>query len=387
MHNRFTSPARRWRSLTPLALPESAARRRIGPARARVEGKSALERATEEARARLAVATAVRQSGVVASVRDVQVQREPFQRHGSRAEQFAPGTRFAKERLWHAQIVLATPVAGPLVLGDGRFLGLGLMEPLAESDGVFAFHIGAAIPEHATDPLVRAMRRAVLARTQAQHGEARLPTYFTGHAEDGTAARSADTNHIAVHWDAPRQRLLVLAPHRLDRRTANAAEIRELGCLDAGLAEMSELIAGRAGRHELTPLAVALDDPCFVTAHLGVDLRLLGDALREASLGGGCDRHRLPGRVRSPHPATADRDGAVVARDSVPWTHRSSSTRVRHRRPRTARTRPHAPPWRRPVRSRTLRQPRSGQPSPGQPCRGQPRPTRRRWTARTATSC
>jgi CRISPR-associated protein Csb2 len=268
MHNRFTSPARRWRSLTPLALPESAARRRIGPARARVEGKSALERATEEARARLAVATAVRQSGVVASVRDVQVQREPFQRHGSRAEQFAPGTRFAKERLWHAQIVLATPVAGPLVLGDGRFLGLGLMEPLAESDGVFAFHIGAAIPEHATDPLVRAMRRAVLARTQAQHGEARLPTYFTGHAEDGTAARSADTNHIAVHWDAPRQRLLVMAPHRLDRRTANAAETRELGCLDAGLAEMRELIAGRAGRHELTPMAVALDDdPCFVVAH------------------------------------------------------------------------------------------------------------------------
>jgi CRISPR-associated protein Csb2 len=62
-------------------------------------------------------------------VLDVVVQREPFQSHGARAEVFAPATRFAKERLWHVAIKFAEPVQGPLVLGDGRFLGLGVLAP------------------------------------------------------------------------------------------------------------------------------------------------------------------------------------------------------------------------------------------------------------------
>ena len=53
--------------------------------------------------------------------------REPLDRQGSRAEQFAWGTRFAKEALWHASITFAERVKGPLLLGDGRFVGLGLM--------------------------------------------------------------------------------------------------------------------------------------------------------------------------------------------------------------------------------------------------------------------
>jgi CRISPR-associated protein Csb2 len=72
---------------------------------------------------------ALRHAGYNLDVLDIVVQREPFQSHGARAEAFAPGTRFTKERLWHVSLKFANPVQGPLVLGDGRFLGLGVFAP------------------------------------------------------------------------------------------------------------------------------------------------------------------------------------------------------------------------------------------------------------------
>lgn len=121
--------AAHWQTLTPAALPESAKRRRIEPTRRVAEAKGASERAREQQQARLAVLTALRHAGSNLDVVDVVVQREPFQSHGARAEAFAPNTRFSKERLWHVAITFVEPVQGPLVLGDGRFLGLGVFAP------------------------------------------------------------------------------------------------------------------------------------------------------------------------------------------------------------------------------------------------------------------
>src|SRR5262249_37316688 len=49
--------------------------------------------------------------------------------------------RFTKERLWHVEIGFGRPVPGPLLIGDGRYLGLGLMAPVCRVDGVFTFAI------------------------------------------------------------------------------------------------------------------------------------------------------------------------------------------------------------------------------------------------------
>jgi CRISPR-associated protein Csb2 len=131
-------PARFWRTVTPAALPQAAARRRIDPIRlaaetrsraVRLEVKGGKERAGEECRAVDAVAQALRHSGVSVRPSGVRVQREPFDAKGARAESFAPGTRFAKERLWHVEVAFAEHLSGPLILGDGRYLGLGLMAP------------------------------------------------------------------------------------------------------------------------------------------------------------------------------------------------------------------------------------------------------------------
>lgn len=121
--------AREWKTITPVALPDIAKRRRIDPSRRLQEAKGAAERAREQFQARLAILTALRHADINASVEEIIVQREPFQIHGARAEAFAPGTRFAKERLWHVSLTLTQPVSGPLVLGDGRFLGLGVFTP------------------------------------------------------------------------------------------------------------------------------------------------------------------------------------------------------------------------------------------------------------------
>ena len=73
------------------------------------------------------------------------MQREPFEANGERVKTFAPGTRFAKERLWHVEIAFNTPIPGPLVIGDGRFLGLGVMTPVRQVQGVHAFVVESGL--------------------------------------------------------------------------------------------------------------------------------------------------------------------------------------------------------------------------------------------------
>lgn len=120
----------RWRTVTPAALPDSAARRRIDPNRRMEQAKGGQERVSECERAAGAVVQAIRQAGIRARADAIRIQREPFDAHGERVETFAEGTRFSKHRLWHVEIQFADDVSGPLVIGDGRFLGLGLMAPV-----------------------------------------------------------------------------------------------------------------------------------------------------------------------------------------------------------------------------------------------------------------
>jgi len=127
---------KRWHTITPAALPEKAMRRRINPAHLaeNAEWKSAQERLDEEARAVNCVLASLRHAEVRTAIRGIRVQREPFIERGERAEAFAKGTRFEARRLWHVEIEFADPVTGPLAIGDGRFLGLGVM--LAVDDPV-----------------------------------------------------------------------------------------------------------------------------------------------------------------------------------------------------------------------------------------------------------
>ncbi|MGQ0637395.1 MAG: type I-G CRISPR-associated protein Csb2 [Planctomycetaceae bacterium] len=126
-----TGPAYgRWRTITPAALPEIAKRRRIEPTRRAAEAKRGAERASEQQRAAIEVIQALRHADLPTDVGAIRVQREPFEANGQRVEMFAPGTRFQKERLWHVELTFTAPLSGPLIFGDGRYCGLGLMAPV-----------------------------------------------------------------------------------------------------------------------------------------------------------------------------------------------------------------------------------------------------------------
>ena len=257
--------ARTWRSVTPLALPESAQRRRVDHERQREEAKTGSERRAKHERAAAAVMQALRHAGIRTQVWSIRVQREPFEAKGAHAEAFAAGTRFDKRRLWHVELTFAEPVRGPLVLGDGRYCGLGLMAPSEDaSTGLYAFRIRDGLADKAEpSELAQALRRAVMARVQALLGDRQtLPSFFSGHAADGSPLRNGSHQHLAFVVDLMNQRLLIVAPHRVEHRLPTVEERRHLLELEQALVGFVELRAGTAGRLRLTPVPICVEtDP------------------------------------------------------------------------------------------------------------------------------
>jgi len=255
-----------WRSVTPLALT-TARRRRISPTRIKEEPKNAAERKQEEASAIRAVHQSLRHAEIDASPVSVHVQREPFDSHGKRADAFAKGVRFSRQMLWHVSMTFAEPIAGPLLLGDGRYLGLGLMHPVEPVSGVLAFAIATGLTGDAevTD-IARAARRAMMARVQNTLPRGRrIPLYVSGHQDDGSPTRGGIHRHIAVVPDLPRLRILFLAPSLLQRDGVKWQEIHNDHTLvERALEGMGELRAGKAGRLELAPSVPDVEsDPLF----------------------------------------------------------------------------------------------------------------------------
>ena len=125
---------RHWVSAVPIALPTHPGRLSSGSAAAR--GKA-------WARAEQAVINSCLHVGLPPPV-DVAVSLAPLISGARPAPAFPPfrqpgsGGRPIARRLVHAAVTFEKPIIGPLVLGAGRYLGLGLMRPMTErrlSDG------------------------------------------------------------------------------------------------------------------------------------------------------------------------------------------------------------------------------------------------------------
>jgi CRISPR-associated protein Csb2 len=254
-------PSLVWRSVTPLALPVAAGRRRIDPQRMREDAKDGKERSAEEQCASAAIAAALRHAGITTPAEAVTVQREPYTSKGARAEAFASGTRFPKEQLWHTEIHFTSPVSGPLVLGDGRYLGLGVMSPEKEPPGVIALKIEEGLEDSAGyNLLTRALRRAVMALAQVKLGGKPLPKYFSGHEADGSAAGGGSHDHLAFAYDEACRALLIIPPHLLSRRSINKDDRAHFDLLRQAISELRVLRAGAAGILSLSPVTLPPSD-------------------------------------------------------------------------------------------------------------------------------
>jgi CRISPR-associated protein Csb2 len=262
--------SRRWRSITPAALPGPRGKGRL----------TGLERAQGEQHAIASVVAALRHAGLAWRGADIRVQREPFHRKGVRADAFKLDPAFRLERfagrLLHVDVTFPERVRGPLTIGDGRFLGLGLMAP--ERDTPPDIHVFKIDPREAPtlstrDTLVRALRRAVMARADERfraEGAGRndpLPTFFSGHVPDGAPSRPGGHEHVFFladdsDGDGKIDTLAVVAPHRADRTVVPMAI--HLGLLDRALRGLSVLRAGSAGAPALAVAPEPGDqDPIF----------------------------------------------------------------------------------------------------------------------------
>lgn len=257
--------ARIWRTVTPAALP---VHRAVG----RCDGS---ERADNEAAAAQAARQALRHAGITAAVEMVRVQREPFASKGALAAVFAAEPRFPASRLWHLEIGFRTPVAGPLVVGDGRYCGLGLMYPPSEASSDILILPIAAVhrPRVAYRAVVvAALRRALMSRSADANG--RVPTLFSGHADGPGPARSGDHRHVYLladdeDGDGLLDRLVVIAPWRVDRTWTPTHGERER--FEQVVYGLDALRAGAAGLLSLAPAVdPRSDDDLFGRARVWV---------------------------------------------------------------------------------------------------------------------
>lgn len=119
----------RWTTATPIALPTHPGPLGRGTASARSKAW---------ARAEQAVIASCRHIGLPEPV-EVVAGLAPLIPGARPAPTFpafrqrGPGGKPVARRLVHASVTFDRPVAGPLVLGAGRYLGLGLMRPMAET--------------------------------------------------------------------------------------------------------------------------------------------------------------------------------------------------------------------------------------------------------------
>ncbi|MCY3841099.1 MAG: type I-U CRISPR-associated protein Csb2, partial [Gammaproteobacteria bacterium] len=242
MAQRFAKHAREFKTITPVALA-SASRRSV----ALGGGKSADERTREEHRAAGAVVQALRHAGIRAKPTDIRVQREPFQRRGIRAELFADGSRFSKHALWHVHLRFNKAVPGPLLIGDGRFCGLGLMEPVVTRPDAVVYELTRPVRCEDGPQLVGHLRRALMAL--ARDDGSRVGTLFSGHRYDGQPNGGGHHAHVFLAADdgaggaGPIARLIVVAPWAADRRAMQSDRRK----FDDVTRQLDDLRAGRLG--------------------------------------------------------------------------------------------------------------------------------------------
>ncbi len=244
-----------WRSVTPVVLPTAPGR-----------GPTAAERSLSEAQCAGAFANALRHAGITVPVTQVRIQREPFHRRGAVADTFA-SSRFGG-RLRHVEVIFQSPVCGPLILGDGRFVGLGVMRPVSESIPglhVFAVNEDNSPPTSRASAVARAFRRAVMARAQALYNHRELPLIFHGHEADSSPARGGHHDHLfyaafSSEGGERLDRLAVIAPHLCDRSISVSKQLNNLARAVEGL---RILHCGPDGVLNLKPLPSEVDQPYF----------------------------------------------------------------------------------------------------------------------------
>ncbi|MGY6215320.1 type I-G CRISPR-associated protein Csb2, partial [Methylolobus aquaticus] len=206
--------SRTWRTVTPVVLPVPRSRGQ----------RNGSEHALTAAAVSFAAVEALRHAGLEGKATVRRVQRESFDARGECAKSFAHGARFTPDRLHHLEIEFTNPVPGPILIGDGRYYGLGFLRPVRDSirDAVVLPLSSGNLPSISErSGFVEAVRRSLMALDRDLSGT--VSRLFSGHEPDGSAAHSGRHDHVFLaaddnDGDGLIDQLLVIAPWRVDRR-------------------------------------------------------------------------------------------------------------------------------------------------------------------------
>ncbi len=174
----------------------------------------------------------LRHAGITARPVRILVQREPFDRNAARAERYAPrrdpdlARRFQPGRLWHVDVTFDRPIRGPLLIGDGRYLGLGLMAPVPiyalteerEPRDAFLFRLpGDGLPAQDMETVLQYLRAALMRLDGKTHDRNKTCVLFSGHEENSPKpARPGAHQHVFLaappDEDGNIRELLVIPP-------------------------------------------------------------------------------------------------------------------------------------------------------------------------------
>lgn len=142
---------------------------------------------------------------------------------------------------------------------------------MTSDSGVLVFAIKNGLSDSADSSLVaRAARRAMMARVKYSLASSRIPSYVSGHEEDGAPAGDGTHRHIAIAVDLSRSRFFYIAPNRLQLHGVRWSEVREdHGLVERAMEGMNTLLAGKAGRLSVAPSAFdAESDPLFAPSRV-----------------------------------------------------------------------------------------------------------------------
>jgi CRISPR-associated protein Csb2 len=255
MLRHYVGEARVWRTVSPIVLPGAASKIQTVTDPAERAAIEAQRRCREEA----LVHRAINDAGIhAATIRAVRLRREPFGPHQPRADARWQLPRNSEGRHWlggkprvHAEIVFAAKRPGPLALGDGRYLGLGLMQPVRDaSRGVVVFGLASEPRISAADrgALLGAVRRALMSLSRQSDGG--VPRLFSGHEADGAPAQSGRHEHVFLsgadlNEDGYIDSLIVSAPWRCDHPVRHVHA--DAALFDRVVSSLELVRAGRLG--------------------------------------------------------------------------------------------------------------------------------------------
>lgn len=220
-----------WQTITPAVLP--GLRANASP----TEADNVLNRA-------------LKQAGIHTPARLLRMQRPPFHSNETPSGDFSPGTRFRANDLWHLEVAFEQSLSGPILVGNGRYLGLGLLRRYKHAETqVFCFEKNAP-PANQRSVFLSALRRALMARERQAFGK--LSVLFSGHETDGSVTRRGHHAHAflcAEEHGGNLKKVLVAPPWVADLNTSadDSLSDRLVRCC----AELNYVNAGHLGKISL----------------------------------------------------------------------------------------------------------------------------------------